>query len=368
MTMMYNDEREHPDEGTIHAWLDGALSADESERFENHVKTCPACEAAVAEARGLIAGASRVLTELDEVPQPTLRPYLKSDVPHGSLWRSLRITPARAAVAAVLLVAVGSVLTSRRGVDVDSLRDSVVAKVAVAPEQTNVEPATPTKADSSTLLGMTKPVVGMPPRVIARAKTPGVVVPPAESIATAKTAAADLAASNQVAQARQAIAATRDTLAGRSADRTAVAGAVQAPAAPVPVPTEVGARAAESRMRLSTVGVTSAVQPGCYRVAAAEGGGSWGDAKLPFIIALDSAGGGVGRVLTTKGEDTESRAVVTRLNADSLSFRLRRIGFTGSLDLGGLGPTRRGFAQSKKAENSSQSITVTATSVACPTP
>jgi anti-sigma factor RsiW len=61
---------QHPDEGTIHSWLDGALSADETARVEAHVKDCPECAAAVAEARGFIAASSRILTALDNARQP----------------------------------------------------------------------------------------------------------------------------------------------------------------------------------------------------------------------------------------------------------------------------------------------------------
>jgi len=61
----------HPDEGLIHAWLDEALDASESERLAAHVRDCSACQARVAEARGLIAGASRIVAELDEVPVGT---------------------------------------------------------------------------------------------------------------------------------------------------------------------------------------------------------------------------------------------------------------------------------------------------------
>ncbi|MEP7381012.1 MAG: zf-HC2 domain-containing protein [Gemmatimonadota bacterium] len=59
---------EHIDEGTIHAWLDGALPSDETARIEAHVASCTACAIAVAEARGLIAASSRILSALDEVP------------------------------------------------------------------------------------------------------------------------------------------------------------------------------------------------------------------------------------------------------------------------------------------------------------
>jgi hypothetical protein len=58
----------HPDEGTIHAWLDGALSPAEARAFETHVAGCAECEAAVAGARGLLAASSRILSALDNVP------------------------------------------------------------------------------------------------------------------------------------------------------------------------------------------------------------------------------------------------------------------------------------------------------------
>ena len=56
------------DEGMIHAWLDGALSVDEAARIEQLVASDPAWGAAAAEARGLIAASSRILSSLDAVP------------------------------------------------------------------------------------------------------------------------------------------------------------------------------------------------------------------------------------------------------------------------------------------------------------
>jgi len=85
---------QHLDEGTIHSWLDGALSADEAARVEAHVKECPQCAAAVAEARGFIAASSRILTALDNAPRgviPVAAPKKRVD---PIVWR----------VAATLLV------------------------------------------------------------------------------------------------------------------------------------------------------------------------------------------------------------------------------------------------------------------------
>ena len=121
----------HLDEGTIHAWLDGALDNVEASRVEAHVAECAECAAAVAEARGLIAGASRVLSALDHVPVHVIPPALQgggagpneSGASPGtpgvvslgarrSAWRRLHMTPARVAAAAVILVAAGTMFVA----------------------------------------------------------------------------------------------------------------------------------------------------------------------------------------------------------------------------------------------------------------
>ena len=59
---------QHLEEGTIHAWIDGALSAVEAREVEAHLGVCEACANMAAEARGLVAASSRILTALDDVP------------------------------------------------------------------------------------------------------------------------------------------------------------------------------------------------------------------------------------------------------------------------------------------------------------
>src|SRR5205823_6389894 len=82
----------------IHAWLDGALDAEESARVEEHVAQCATCSAAVAEARGFAAGASRILTALDQTPGGVAPRSATFDVKprrSPSLWGALHLTPAR---------------------------------------------------------------------------------------------------------------------------------------------------------------------------------------------------------------------------------------------------------------------------------
>lgn len=96
---------QHPDEGTIHAWLDGALSAEEAARIEAHVNECPQCAAAVAEARGFIAASSRILTALDNVPTGVVPAVARNATTRNWMyWR---------AAAAVLVIAIGTVVVRR---------------------------------------------------------------------------------------------------------------------------------------------------------------------------------------------------------------------------------------------------------------
>src|SRR5712671_6803164 len=95
---------QHLDEGTIHSWLDGALSADEAARVEAHVKECPQCAAAVAEARGFIAASSRILTALDNAPRgviPAVAPKKRVD---PLVWRI---------AATAMIVAAGTLVVVR---------------------------------------------------------------------------------------------------------------------------------------------------------------------------------------------------------------------------------------------------------------
>ncbi|HEY9226599.1 MAG TPA: zf-HC2 domain-containing protein, partial [Gemmatimonadaceae bacterium] len=105
---------QHLEEGMIHAWLDGALSADESARVEQHAKECAECAAMVADARGLIAGASRIVSALDVVPSGVIpKPSTSNVRTGGSVWRTLHLTPFRAALAASVMVAVASMFAVR---------------------------------------------------------------------------------------------------------------------------------------------------------------------------------------------------------------------------------------------------------------
>jgi anti-sigma factor RsiW len=176
---------QHPDEGTIHSWLDGALSADEAARIEAHAKECPQCAVAVAEARGFIAASSRILTALDNAPRgviPAAAPKKRID---PMVWR---------VAATLLVVAAGTFVVVRdRGSDeqptsVAAGRGILLEKRASLPEQA--------------------PSAMGPAQSVADAAAPKAAVSKAPAIGTAKTAVASDSSSDVASRAKKAIAST----------------------------------------------------------------------------------------------------------------------------------------------------------------
>ncbi len=95
----------HPDEGLIHAWLDGELDTAESARVEALVASDAAWAAAAAEARGLIAASARIVGTLDRVPANV--------IPQAAPRRPVRRWAWSAAAALVLMA--GSAIVLKRG-------------------------------------------------------------------------------------------------------------------------------------------------------------------------------------------------------------------------------------------------------------
>ena len=133
---------QHPDEGTIHAWIDGELSQEDATALETHLAECAECSASAAEARGLVAASSRIVSALDIVPGGVIpaarakrRPWYA-----GAQFR---------AAAAIAIVAGASMLVMRD--QKEATMDSV--RTVAAPPQPAVEadnPLAQTAAPTST--------------------------------------------------------------------------------------------------------------------------------------------------------------------------------------------------------------------------
>jgi hypothetical protein len=224
---------QHLEEGTIHAWLDGALDDLEAARVAKHAEECEACAALVAEARGLIAGASRIVGSLDIVrggviPKPDSQLGRQQLAARGrsSLWRSLHLSPARAAIAATVLVAVTSMLAVREGA-----RDSfITGSRAVADEKLQAAAQQPVAAPAP---AATTPAV-MPANSSTVAAARDFAKDRRESAATPKNIVA-----NERSLKREATALEKQTAkvgeAGAAQAREAPP-SVSAPAAPAPAP------------------------------------------------------------------------------------------------------------------------------------
>ena len=252
----------HLDEGTIHAWLDGALDAEEAARVQRHAAECAACAAAIAEARGLVAGASRILTALDGVPAGVVPKTAELGGSRStsttrrtrSLWSTLHLTPARAAAAAVVFLAAGAALVVRNAPNearrdaitlAEYPRDSAVI-LTPAPPQVRAPVVVPSPvarpAERATLTDAAPkpaPEPGRRTSAKAAAQAGGVPVPVTakgarvEEVAASDSARRDLrvdsiATRTEAAMARSAVA--------DNALRGAVAGAAPRAAAAAPPP------------------------------------------------------------------------------------------------------------------------------------
>lgn len=154
----------HPDDGLIHAWLDGELDAAESARVSELVARDRDWAAAAAEARGLIAASSRITVALDGVPGNVV-PRKQPSSPAGR-WSTIR------AAALILVVASAATLWhfEGRGRALDQPESAPRVQASPTPSASGTPTPTPTPTDA---LG--------PARVPATGNTASTTVPKRES-------------------------------------------------------------------------------------------------------------------------------------------------------------------------------------------
>jgi hypothetical protein len=420
MTDLPMDPTEHPEEGLIHAWLDDALGAAEAERIAAHVRTCAECQARVAEARGLIAGASRIVAALDDAA-PAGRPaWAQSALAEGgaasgapaaasapasgagSLWRRMRVTPGRAALAATLLVAIGITLTYDR-VAIDSASRSMTS--VLNRQRADVPATTSPEGDAS---GAAKPQDALLDSATARnveiaqgrsrleaARGPSIPeAPPPTATLPARVGAAGEAvalgrASAEAARESAAIAPDRSYTAVTSAplvrrDITGATASIQ-PTAPAssdrpgavrreqlpggPPSDQVAANADQASQAYARTAdgaelakrSANAVARSCFRLDSPDTDARWADQPFPLVLAVEPGPAGEARdaaVLTPTGQTTQLRARWTPRGGDSVSIVLRRIGYSGSMVLGPDAGARSGLAVSAAAPTRLEELSV----------
>ncbi len=146
-----------PDEGLIHEWLDGELSPDEAARVEGLVRTDAEWGAAAAEARGLVAAASRILGALDTVAGDVIPAGSQASGANPAVRTKpvarFTVRPWMRAAAGIAIVVTGTMLVVRGSPDAtDQLLTSATApasemteaKVATDSAPPAASPATPT--------------------------------------------------------------------------------------------------------------------------------------------------------------------------------------------------------------------------------
>jgi hypothetical protein len=237
----------HLDEGTIHAWLDGALNEAKARQAEEHAARCTQCAMAVADARGFIAASSRILLALDDVPGGVVGRGA------GSALGARRSATAAATAtttasgrrvrgwmlkvaASIVVVAATGVLISRSGVRVPSMSRVAESKMEApaAPAVTVAENAPAAAADKKTdalLKAKTAEstiVVGYVAKPAAEPAPAPATAPPTRQLAAVPAESARLD-SNAVPVANQVAAVADRAAAGGAAKRSVVSQEVVVP-------------------------------------------------------------------------------------------------------------------------------------------
>ncbi|MGH7698982.1 MAG: anti-sigma factor family protein [Gemmatimonadales bacterium] len=207
----------HVDDGTLHAYLDGELSALEVTRVEAHVAECAPCRARLDEERDVIARASRILA-LAEPPEQAAPPL--HSLRHRRLGWRVRWPPL--AWAATLVLAIGVGWFVRGGVPRGEETAPDSAAPAARAETAPVDPpvATTALAQREAPAPAPAPPEQAPPEVAAAAGPPA-QEPRVDSLAVRLGRAAPDTTTRVALEARMRNAAARQDTAARIAQEAA---------------------------------------------------------------------------------------------------------------------------------------------------
>ena len=239
----------HLDEGTIHAWLDGELPAHEAESAARHVAGCEQCGALVAEARGLMAGATRIVSALDAGPVGVIpRPQSESN-PRRRPWYRVSLTPARMSIAATIVVAVGMTLTVRRGSEDNH---AALKRTIDSPVSVPTTAAAPV-ADSNSNAVSGASLASGGPIAMDKATSPKTSPKRAAPMTAPASAAAPPGLAAAAIEEQKAMPAVRQSVADAAAKQVAAAPRTEA----APAPAAVRADSARAKDELAKVSVDS---------------------------------------------------------------------------------------------------------------
>ena len=297
---------QHPDEGLIHAWIDDGLPADEAARVAAHVTSCATCTAATAEARGLIAASSRIVTSLDAapgnvLPAPARRPLR---------WWATRGVPS--AIAAALLVGIGfrmrpdqrEMVSSREfrtPVALESSApDSAISPLMSAPPAPQAKVAATTSARVADAAGVAAPSPMQTAPVASDALPRAMITPPA---APSMQAASSRPVTERAARGKMSAQLGSVTVTGGASGGTANR-------ADDPMAVRGDSQARPNQLRAGTQAMSAfADEPsgsrafvGCYEL-----NNSTDVLPMRFALVADSAGAGLSQVryLDSTGAITE---------------------------------------------------------------
>ncbi len=216
----------HLDEGTVHAWLDGELPPDDAETAARHVATCAECQTLVAEARGLMAGASRIVSALDAGPAGVIPPAQRGQSSRRRPWTRFALTPMRMSIAATIIVAVGVTFTARRVADNSAVRGRMIDSPINAATRSAASPS----ADSGSAM-----VAGRPTgKLKAPASTPSPIASANADMSSLKAAASPAPRVSEAPVAQKAASADKSAVTDLQR-QVAEAAAAASPAASPPV-------------------------------------------------------------------------------------------------------------------------------------
>lgn len=204
----------HVDEGQLHAYLDGALSAMDAVRVERHLADCEPCRARLNDARGLVQRAARLL-EWATPPERAIPPLADLQPPVAPRWRA----PAAWAATIVIALGIGTYAGYQLLGDGPGRAEGDIAAAPTAPvaPETARTTAAPVRARVDSAAPLRQSRDQAPAEPVAAAERAGADSAPARDLASANEAAKLVDSAKTAVTPMPDVAARREAAAPPSA-------------------------------------------------------------------------------------------------------------------------------------------------------